>query len=221
MIAYWGSDVWFRGETVAMVSGERGRGVGDAARALQRAEPPAEALAWVTTVAGARSVESVEPMPGGASLAMHRVTVTFAGGDRARLVLRRYVRLDQVADDPAVAAYEAAVLELVDRIATPTPRLIGVDRTGEHAGTPAVLMTELLGRPQWAANQRWMRQLVEVLIDVHAIDAVAASAVRPFTVYAQESYALPKWATKPAVWERAIEIFHGPVPRSGPHVHPP
>jgi aminoglycoside phosphotransferase (APT) family kinase protein len=120
-------------------------------------------------------------------------------GDSARLVLRRYIRPDQVADDPAIAAREAAVLELVERIATPTPRLVGVDPIGDRAGTPAVLMTELPGRPQWAANQRWMRQLVEVLIDVHAIDAAAASAVRPFAVYTQESYALPKWATKPAV----------------------
>ena len=200
------------GETVVMVSGALGRGDGDAKRALQRAVPPAEALAWVTSLARARSVDSVEPMPGGASLAMHRVTVSFADGDSARLVLRRYVRPDQVADDPAVAMHEAAVLELVERIATPTPRLIGVDPTGERAGTPAVVMTELPGRPQWGANQRWMRQLVEVLIDVHSIDAVAPSAVRPFAVYAQESYVLPKWATKPAVWERAIEIFHGPVP---------
>ena len=34
----------------------------------------------------------------------------------------------------------------------------------------------------------------------------------PFAVYAQQSYALPKWVTKPALWERAIEVFHGPVP---------
>lgn len=27
----------------------------------------------------------------------------------------------------------------------------------------------------------------------------------------QKSYALPSWATKLDVWERAIEIFHGPV----------
>jgi Phosphotransferase enzyme family len=190
-----------------MVSGAQGRGDSEVTRALQRAAPPAEALAWVAAVTGARSVESVEPMPGGASLAMHRVTVTFADGDSARLVLRRYVRADQVAHDPAVAAHEALVLELVERIATPTPRLIGVDPTGEHAGAPAVLMTELPGRPQWAANQRWMRQLVEVLIDVHAIDAAAASGVRSFAVYAPESCALPKWATKPAVWDGRSRSF--------------
>jgi hypothetical protein len=62
-----------------------------------------------------------------------------------------------------------------------------------------------------ATGQRWMRQLVDVLVDVHDIDSEAAAGVRPFAVYAQSSYALPKWATKPAVCERAIEIFHGPV----------
>lgn len=142
---------------------------------------------------------------------MHRVTVAFASGGTARLVLRRYVRPDQIIEDPEVVAHEAAVLQLVERIATPTPRLIGVDRNGELAGTPAVLMTELPGRPEWTAGRRWMRQLVEVLADVHDIDAGAASMVRSFSVYPQKSYELPKWVTKPAVWERAIEIFHGPV----------
>lgn len=56
-----------------------------------------------------------------------------------------------------------------------------------------------------------MRQLVEGLDDVHDIDDDTAGMVRPFGAYQQESYELPKWVTKPAVWERAIEIFHGPV----------
>ncbi len=196
---------------LAMESRADGRQDGEVTRALQRAAPLAEALAWVAAVSGARSIDAVEPMPGGASLAIHRVTVTLANGDSARLVLRRSVRPEQIADDPSVAAHEAAVLQLVERIATPTPRLIGVDPTGALAGTPAVLMTELPGRPEWAAGQRWMRQLVNVLADVHDIDPSAARAVRPFGVYAQDSYALPKWVTKPALWERAIEIFQGPV----------
>ena len=127
----------------------------------------------------ARSVDAVDRMPGGASLAMHRLTVTFADGHTARLVLRRYVRPDQIKDDPNVAAHEAAVLDLVERIATPTPRLIDVDPTAEQAGTRAVLMTELEGRPDWSAGQRWMRQLVEILDDVHDIDLHTANTVRP------------------------------------------
>jgi hypothetical protein len=94
-------------------------------------------------------------------LAMHRVTITSVNGASDRLVLRRYVRPEKTADDPAVAAHEAAVLRLVERIATTTPHLVGVDPTGDAAGVPAVLMTELPGRPEWAAGRRrWMRQLV-------------------------------------------------------------
>ncbi len=55
-----------------------------------------------------------------------------------------------------------------------------------------------------------MRQLIAVLADIHAIDPTVA-AVRPFQPYIRDSYGLPKWVTKPAVWGRAIEIFHGPV----------
>ena len=73
---------------------------------------------------------------------------------------RRFVRLGQIAEDPGVAGHEAAVLELVERIATPTPRLIGVDASGDLVGAPALLMTELTGRPTWTTNLRWMRPRV-------------------------------------------------------------
>ena len=71
-------------------------------------------------------------------------------------------------------------------------------------------MTALSGRPMWAPITGWMRQLIEVLADIYAVDTAAAT-VRPFQPYTQDSYALPKWVTKPAVWERALEIFHGPM----------
>jgi len=71
-------------------------------------------------------------MRGGASLVMHRVTLTLAGGASNRLILRRYVRLEQAIADPPVA-HEAAVLQLVEQIATPTPHLVGVDPAGDAA----------------------------------------------------------------------------------------
>ncbi len=113
------------------------------------------------------------------------------------------------------------MLELVERIATPTPRLIGVDPTGEHAGTPAVLMTEFPGRPQWAANQRWMSQLVEVLIDVHSIDAVAASRIRPFAVYAQGVVCVAEMGDQTGGVGTGDRDLSRPGPGSGPHVPPP
>lgn len=148
---------------------------GESVRALLRAAPPAEALTWLAKAADARSVDVAERMPGGISLAMHRVTISLADGTSVRLVLRRYVRPEQINDDPGGAAHEAAVHELVAPIATPTPRLIAVDATGADAGTPAVLMTELAGRPDGSGGQRWMRQLIEILDDVHGIDAETAA----------------------------------------------
>ena len=198
---------WAVGETGLMASDVDG----EFARALLRAAPPAEALAWLARAADARSVDVVERMPGGISLAMHRVTISLGDGTSVRLVLRRFVRPEQISEDPGVAAHEAAVLELVAPIATPTPRLIAVDPTGGEAGTPAVLMTELAGRPDWSGGQRWMRQLIEILDDVHGIDSGTAAGVRPFAVYQHDSCTLPKWVTKPAVWERAIELAAGPV----------
>ena len=72
-------------------------------------------------------------------------------------------------------------------------------------------MTELPGRPEWAAGQRWMRQLVDVLADVHDIDPVTASAVRPFRGVHAGLVCAAEMGDQPALWERAIEIFHGPI----------
>ena len=160
-------------ETVVVTHGpgDRGDDQSAVARALIRANPPQEAMQWVLTLSGARAVSSVEAMPGGSSVAMHRVTL-IVDDDRSRqLILRRYVRPEQLAEDPGVAAHEAMVLELMAGMTTPAPRLVGCDPTGDLAGAPAVLMTALEGRPVWAANIGWMRQLISVLADIHAIDA--------------------------------------------------
>jgi aminoglycoside phosphotransferase (APT) family kinase protein len=200
------------GETVVVTHGpvDPSDDQGAVTRVLIRADPPAEAMNWVRTLTGAQAVSSVKAMPGGSSVAMHRVTLVVDDHRSRQLILRRYVRPEQLAEDPGVAAHEAIVLDLVADMATPAPRLVGCDPTGDVAGAPAVLMTALTGRPVWAANPAWMRQLIEVLADIHAVDA-SAVAVRPFQPYPQVSYKLPRWVTKPAVWERAIELFHGPV----------
>jgi aminoglycoside phosphotransferase (APT) family kinase protein len=127
--------------------------------------------------------------------------------------MRRYVRPEQLVDDPDIARHEAGVLELVEAMSTPTPELVACDPDGAVAGAPAVLMTELDGRPQWNGNRAWMRQLAVLLVEIHAVDATGASPlIRTFTPYKQASYEVPKWATRPTVWERAIGVFHGPVP---------
>ena len=117
---------------VAHGSGSRSDDQDAITRALIRADPPDEAMRWVMSIAGARSMMSVEAMPGGSSVAMHRVTLVTRNGGSLELILRRYVRPDQLAEDPGVASHEAMVLDLVAGMTTPTPRLVGCDATGDH-----------------------------------------------------------------------------------------
>ena len=78
---------------------------------LLRSPPPPAALAWCADAvgAGARVVRAV-PLEGGTSSAVHAVDVETAGGALRRLVLRRLVRADWLAEEPDVAQREAAAL---------------------------------------------------------------------------------------------------------------
>jgi aminoglycoside phosphotransferase (APT) family kinase protein len=192
---------------------EPGGGLDDGSRGmLLRGVPPAEALAWVSRVMGG-VVEGCEVLRGAGSSAMHVVTIGNDDGRREDVVLRRYV-LSAEREDRGIAAREAAALEVVAPVGVPTPRLLGCDPTGEQAGTPAVLMSLVDGRPVWEPRYRrsWCEQLVETLLLVHETVVPSDSLIGEYRLYAQVSYAPPRWAQRPALWERAVEIFHGEVP---------
>jgi aminoglycoside phosphotransferase (APT) family kinase protein len=181
-------------------------------RRLLRSRPPRAALVWAGAVLGG-TVVSARALRGGLSSAMHAVTVALSGGGTVEAVLRRYVRADVVAEEPDIAAREAGTLRLVESLDLPTPRLLGADHTGSAAGVPAVLMSRLPGKVVWSPSDmdRWLRRLADPLPTIHAATPPAGT-VRPFDPYAQQSYDLPGWARWPAMWERAVEIFHGPRP---------
>ena len=145
---------------------------------------------------------------------MHVVTVRGADDVTQRVVLRRYVLPQVLAEDPDVAAQEARALEVVDPLPVPTPRLLAVDASGFDADVPALVISELPGRAAWLSRdaRRWMRAMAEAVTVIHTLDVPAAAGIRPFDRYAQQSYDPPKWAADASVWERAIEVFLGDVP---------
>ena len=177
-----------------------------------RAAPPVEALAWVSHVTGG-VVESCEVLLGAGSSAMHVVTVRRNEGQLEEVVLRRYVLPGEL-HDPGIADREAAALAFVEPVRVPTPRLIGCDSTGARAGVPAVLMSRLDGRPVWEPRHRqsWCEQLAETMEMVHDTQLPAGTAISEYHPYSQASYVPPAWARRPSVWERAVEVFHGPAP---------
>ena len=146
---------------------------------------------------------------------MHRVTVVDRGGHERQVVLRRYVRAEILIESPDVAAVEARALQLVERVAVPTPVLLALDAGGDRADAPALVMTLLEGRPVWEtrSGSNWVSQAVDAMVALHDVDASQA-ALPPLKTYAQQRYDPPRWTSDPALWERAVELFHQPVPLS-------
>lgn len=172
---------------------------------LLRSDPPAAALQWVEDAVGVAAA-SVEPLRGGLSSAMHKVS--FAAPTAQPIVLRRYVRLPL---EPQLAAFEAAALRLTEPLTVPTPRLIAVDTDGDVTGVPMVLMSFVAGRVEWdpAPNfvDGWIGQLAEQLPIVHQAVVAQDSGIRTFERYEQRSYEPPPWASSTTLWERAAAVF--------------
>ena len=181
----------------------------DATRSLLRGPPPDDALRWAASAAGAR-VASWTVMPGGTSTAMYRLDVSGAAG--STLVLRCHVRPDLAHEAAAMVTGEAAALRTAATIDVPTPGLVARDVTGAEAGVPSVLMTWLPGEVEWDPRSLTHRlvALAGVLPGLH--DAATDDAdLGHYASYRQADYRPPAWAEHRTVWERAVEIFHGPV----------
>jgi aminoglycoside phosphotransferase (APT) family kinase protein len=193
-------------------------------RRLLRSRPPRAALDWAARELGG-AVTSARALRGGGATAVHLLSLTGAGGAVERVVLRRYVRREDVIEEPDLAEREARALEFVAGLdlggAVATPRLLAVDPTGASAGVPALLMSRIAGRPEWFPRdvQRWLERLTEPLPGIHSAPLPAAGVIRPFAPYRQERYEPPAWARWPRIWSRAIELFHRPTPNdAGPAV---
>ncbi len=182
-------------------------------RRLLRTRPPGRALAWAAAQLGG-PVISARAIRGGMSSAVHLLTVQRTDGRRSRAVLRRYVRPDLNAEEPDIAECEAGALVVAEAIDLPTPRLLAVDPTGVQVGVPALLMSRLPGKVDWwpADLDRWLRRLAELPPVIHATPLPPSGVIREFAPFAQASYCRPDWARYPRLWERAVEIFHGPAP---------
>ena len=182
---------------------------------LLRGAPPVVALAWAAAAIGPGArVRSVRPLAGGTSSAVHGLTVEDRAGQPHRLVLRRFVRADWLADEPDLATREAAALDLLRTAPVATPRLVAVDPRGDDAGVPAVLMTRLPGRIEWQPSDLdgFLRRLADLLPPLHATVVPPATPLPVYRPYKLEMRRPPRWARQPAAWQRGIALCDGPVP---------
>jgi aminoglycoside phosphotransferase (APT) family kinase protein len=182
---------------------------------LLRGPVPGRALAWPARAVGygARVVRS-RPLAGGTSSAVHALTMSTAGGQTCELVLRRFVRSDWLAEEPDLARREATALETAGRCPVPTPRLVAVDEEGGEVGEPAVLMTRLPGAVIWDSVdvESFLRTLGEILPAVHATPVSPRLALPDYAPYRVRMRRAPRWADRPDVWSKGVELLDGPAP---------
>ena len=186
------------------------------AAALRRSPPP-EALEWAARAIGdSAEVVRVRALPGAWSSAVHALDIRAAGGGDHRLVLRRHVRADFLAEEPDVAEREARVLQLLARSAVSAPELVAVDAAGEHCDVPAVLMTRLRGRPDAVPGDldEWLHGLAGQLTAIHAV-AVGETPVQAYYTYNDvDALEPPSWTREPEAWAAVIALARGPAPEA-------
>lgn len=153
-------------------------------------------------------------MSGGMSSAVHLVSLEGRAGAEHVVVLRRYV-LDWVFDEPDAPANEAEVLALLDDTRVPAPRLIAADHDGRLTGVPMLLMSALPGRVRWDVVdvRRRLQRLAETMSEIHAVPP--APGLREFAPYEPQRLLVPPpWTRHPHAWQRALEVYRGPAPRT-------
>jgi aminoglycoside phosphotransferase (APT) family kinase protein len=149
------------------------------------------------------------PLAGGTSAAVHAVRVDTGSSRVHELVLRRFVRLDWLAEEPDTARREAEALELLRKVDLPAPRLVAVDVDGSVAGAPSVLMTRLPGRVEWDPLEvdGFLRALAEPLPVIHSVSVPERVSLPEYRPYPLRMHRPPVWASRPGVWELAFDVL--------------
>jgi aminoglycoside phosphotransferase (APT) family kinase protein len=165
------------------------------------------ALAWVAEMLGAHGVRQVRSLTFGIAS-----DVQLLEADGRQLVLRRYLDESIHDDVSAMVSNEATVLRAAGRVlGRLVPQPLAVDPSGDHAGSPAVLMTFLPG----AARIHGLdpERLAQPLAALHGSDPPAE--LPPFRHWIEPTrVAAPSWSKTPEAWMRLAHVLQDPAPES-------
>lgn len=174
---------------------------------------PPRTRSWVHGhLAAGEHVTAVEPLHGGFTARVLRLTVSAADGATRALVLRSFVAPDRLVTARDALEREAhALTELADGAVT-APGLLGVDAAAAHCEHPSLLMTHLPGRPVFTDDGVAARvpPLARQLVRIHAV----RPARRPreaVTLTTADTVVTPPGADE-AAWAAAREVIRRPWP---------
>lgn len=171
-------------------------------------------LAWVSRhlEVGERVVRT-EPLHGGITAEMRRLTIGTRDGGTRDLVLRTFVNVEHAED---WLNREAGALTLLAGTGVPAPGLVAVDPTAAQCEYPSLLMTHLAGRTILDDEG------VETRVPLLARQLVAIHALRPaerpreyVALTTADTVVTPKGADA-AAWGAAIDVIRKPAPGARP-----
>src|SRR5258706_4092578 len=175
-----------------------------------------EARSWLARAIGADAPIELVPLKGATSSSIYRVKA----GLSQPVILRVLDNARWLAEEPDLAAHEAAALEQARRAGLKAPRLVAFsDEAG--FGAPVVLMTFVEGRVELRPEDfdSWLAELAGELARIHR--HLAEGLPWHFESWVNRAaLAPPAWSRKPAAWARAIEVLlAGPPPAPAVFIH--
>jgi Ser/Thr protein kinase RdoA (MazF antagonist) len=174
-----------------------------------------KARAWLTQSTGYSSNNlEVTRLKGSTSSAVFLIKIL---PSQQRFVLRVLNNARWLREEPDLAQHEAAALQEAQNAGLRAPQLIvyAADDASNDAGfgAPVVLMSYIQGEVQLRPQdfQNWLTSLAQTLAAIHQNSAKTFPwQFKSWTI--EENLKPPLWSAHPHLWEKAIEIFHGPQP---------
>ncbi|MFD4231608.1 phosphotransferase family protein [Streptomyces sp. NPDC058545] len=167
-------------------------------------------LAWVSRhlEVGERIVRT-QPLHGGITAEMRRLTIGTRGGGTRDLVLRTFVDVEHAED---WLNREAGALTLLPGTGVPAPGLVAVDPTAAHCEYPSLLMTHLAGRTVLDDEGLETRfpLLARQLVAIHALRPAERS--REYVALTTADTVVTPQGADAAAWAAAIDVIRKPAP---------
>ena len=168
---------------------------------------------WLARSIGAGAYElSLKRMKGSTSSSVYLVERA-DGSQCDRYVLRVLDNAQWLAEEPDLAAHEAAALQEAQAAGLRAPRLVTYAAENAGFGAPVVLMSFLSGEIQLRPTdfKGWLNGLAVELAAIHRHTAPAFGwRFRSWTHRTQ--LRTPAWTARPRAWERAITLVLGNEP---------
>ena len=168
---------------------------------------------WIEgSVGGGARLHSATLLEGATSATVVALELRRSGRP-LELILRLFSNAGWLAEEPDLAAHEAAVLRWLAGNDLPVPELVAVDESGRACGVPAILMSKVAGRVDLLPNDpsSWLEQQAEALARIHALPHQGFGW--RYRSWTPDDPRVPGWSAHPERWRRALELWRRGPPR--------